>query len=156
MLVNLRFRGFVVRKRTIEPNAFRESGFVDLRAHHIPALTQVHHPTMEFTRPTLGRYPHSGRLGHFKGPLCHWLHRHNPNHGRSPQALLLKVVSVDLDETTPLFRDFILGVDGIDRAGINARSAVDACVGIDEVLVGRMQRRSGCNPPGRPPRRRHP
>ena len=54
----------------------------------------------------------------------------------SPQALLLKVVSVDLDESAPLFRDFVLRVDGIDWARVNARSAVDAFVGIDEVLVG--------------------
>lgn len=69
MLVNLSFGGFVVGIRTIQTDTLREASFVDLRAHDIPALAEVHYPTMELTRPTLGCNPNSFRLGHFTRPL---------------------------------------------------------------------------------------
>src|ERR1700694_3120128 len=48
----------------------------------------------------------------------------------SSRELFLEVVDVDLDEVPPLFGNLVLGIDGVDRAGIHARAAVDALVGI--------------------------
>jgi hypothetical protein len=48
---------------------------------------------------------------------------------------MLKVVSVDLDESPPLFGDLILRVDWIHRARINTSLAVDTFVRVDEVLL---------------------
>ena len=47
--------------------------------------------------------------------------------------LLLEVVGVDLDVFAPLLRDLVLGEDGVDRARINARAAVDALIRVDEI-----------------------
>src|SRR5437660_4337395 len=47
--------------------------------------------------------------------------------------LLLEVVGVDLDVFAPLLRDLVLGKDGVDRARINARAAVDALIRVDEI-----------------------
>src|SRR5438045_2052694 len=54
----------------------------------------------------------------------------------SRSSLLLEVVGVDPDEVRPLGRHLVLREDRVDRTGIDASAAVDALVGIDEVLVG--------------------
>jgi len=46
---------------------------------------------------------------------------------------LLEVVGIDLDEVPPLGRDLVFGEDRVHRAGIDARAAIDALVGIDVV-----------------------
>ena len=53
---------------------------------------------------------------------------------------VFEVVDVDLDEVAPLLRDLVLRKDGVDRAGINARPAVDALVGVDVIHVCRVVR----------------
>src|SRR5581483_4407866 len=45
------------------------------------------------------------------------------------------VARVELDEALPLLRHLVLGGDGINRAGLNARVAVDALLGIDIELI---------------------
>src|SRR5579863_3271782 len=50
-------------------------------------------------------------------------------------GLLLEVVGVNFDEVPPLLRDLVLGEDGVDRARVDARAAVDALVRIDVVHV---------------------
>src|SRR5215213_3907495 len=58
---------------------------------------------------------------------------------------LLEVVGVDLDEVLPLVGQLVLGEAGVHRAGLDARVAVDALLGIDvelrdPVIVGLFRR----------------
>src|SRR5262252_2580942 len=52
--------------------------------------------------------------------------------------LPLEVVGVDLDERGPLGGNLVLRKDRVHGAGIHARAAVDALVGIDEVHLRRI------------------
>src|SRR5579859_4307991 len=53
-------------------------------------------------------------------------------------GLLFEVVRVNFDEVPPLLWDLVLGEDRVDRARIDACSAVDALVRIDVVHVRRV------------------
>ena len=64
-----------------------------------------------------------------------------------PPSLALVVVGVDLGVPLPLVGELVLGEAGIDRAGLDARVAVDALLGID-VQLRLVVDHLGMNPEG--------
>src|SRR3954465_7572592 len=58
-----------------------------------------------------------------------------PTTSRSGLLLAGEVLGVLRDEPLPLVGDLVLGEAGVDRAGLDARVAVDALLGVDVELL---------------------
>src|SRR4051794_26463475 len=75
------------------------------------------------------------------GSTPHWRRKEAPRQA-APGGLcspgVLVVLSVALDVALPLVGQLILREAGVHRAGLHARIAVDALVGIDEEHLGRV------------------
>jgi len=70
--IDLGFRALVIGERTIQPHALGTTRLVDLSAHDVPTLAQVHDAAVQLSCPALRRYPDPIRLSHF------WLSLNQP------------------------------------------------------------------------------